>query len=718
MVPTGAEGPGSAVSRGDGICGARLHIVARRPHGDSGGPEGHLDRPVAIRPIRGDAALAEPGERVGRGVAVVVVDPDGDQGDRWASCVEELRRRRRSRAVVGDLQHIDTRQAAADKNRVEVLLDIAHQQEPPRAGVAEQDDRRVVDGLAVRRRAGRHGATIRPEDAESDLVEAEQIAGRQYRSRRTAGREERGPRLVAGSVAGHPRLVDVAHPVAPQHRDQARVVILVRVGQHEHVDAVIPRRQPLVESDQQAVRIRPAIDDQPATASAFDEDRVALPNVERDDPGNPVRAMRQDEAEADRRPSERERGDAGACRLFPVGFRLRPGSNPGRSRTPSERPKPGKPSLARAGAGDDQRQRDQCSCEIPRSSELEAGEGEAGPEPDRRHHRRVDHPGRQADDRGENGRQPGRNQHPDDQRRGSGSHRRRDERNENEVHEGRDQREPPEVEQDDRGRRRLGRQGNPEDLGDPAPRAARAWPGEPRGQRRTPGQDARGRQDRESEAGVLDPGRVEEKESRDRPTEGGSGRAWPAHLTRQQRDAGHDAGPNDGRRRSHEGDVDHDPDGGQGSSPATAQPARERAEGRCDDRDVPAGDRDDVTRAGRREVGREPAIDPVAQADQDAGGQPCLRFGHRQGETFRGGAAERLERARERAVRGQEREPVRTQRADGADPREVRPVVVIGRQPDPTVKLDAVAGDDRRIPRQRRGDQDGLLDLEGDHGRA
>ena len=52
------------------------------------------------------------------------------------------------------------------------------------------------------------------------------------------------------------------------------------MGQDEDVDPSIPGRKAFVERDEEAARIRPAIDDHPAAARALDEDGVALADVE------------------------------------------------------------------------------------------------------------------------------------------------------------------------------------------------------------------------------------------------------------------------------------------------------------------------------------------------------------------------------------------------------------------------------------------------------
>ncbi len=58
-------------------------------------------------------------------------------------------------------------------------------------------------------------------------------------------------------------------------------MVLVRVREHDEVDPAVPRRDPGVEGDEEPIRVRAAVHEQPATPRRLDEDRVALPDVER-----------------------------------------------------------------------------------------------------------------------------------------------------------------------------------------------------------------------------------------------------------------------------------------------------------------------------------------------------------------------------------------------------------------------------------------------------
>jgi hypothetical protein len=196
---------------------------------------------------------------------------------------------------MGHLQQIDPWKAARHEDRVDRLLDVAREKEAAAAGVAQDDDRDVVDPGSRVARLSRHCSPIGPQDPHPDLVEREAIAGREPFARSTHSSEGHGPGLVPGTRSEHARLEDPTDPVACQEHGQARDVVLVGMAEDQEVDPPIPRRQPLVERNQQAIRIRPAVDQHPPPVPALHEDRVALPDVERGDPGQAVRSIRDHE---------------------------------------------------------------------------------------------------------------------------------------------------------------------------------------------------------------------------------------------------------------------------------------------------------------------------------------------------------------------------------------------------------------------------------------
>ena len=79
------------------------------------------------------------------------------------------------------------------------------------------------------------------------------------------------------------------------------------MAEHEDVDPAVPWRQALVEREEEPARIRAAVDHEPASAAAFDEDPVALPDVKDDDPSKPIGSMDEHDPEADCRQGQRSR---------------------------------------------------------------------------------------------------------------------------------------------------------------------------------------------------------------------------------------------------------------------------------------------------------------------------------------------------------------------------------------------------------------------------
>jgi hypothetical protein len=166
-----------------------------------------------------------------------------------------------------DLEHVDGWQAGRDEGRIHLLLDVAGQQESAIADRPEQDDRDVVDGRPAVGRLGRHGPADRPAHVQAHVVDGQPVAGRDRAAGRCVGPGQGGcPRRVAGSRTAHPRFQDAADVIAREEHGQAGHVVLVRVGQDDHVESSVPRRQPTVELDEQTVGIGATVDEQPTAA--------------------------------------------------------------------------------------------------------------------------------------------------------------------------------------------------------------------------------------------------------------------------------------------------------------------------------------------------------------------------------------------------------------------------------------------------------------------
>jgi hypothetical protein len=709
----------------EGCCGCRpwrwtgTRAACRDPEGLSG--EGDLDRAVRVGSVGFPRDRSEPLDRRRRGMAVGIAGAGRNDGDLGACRLEERLRRGRLRAVMRDLQHVDARDAAGQQLGIDAFLHISHEQESLRPDLAEEHDRDVVDRCPAIGWVLRHAAGIGPQHLKVDGVENQPISGREPPVRCPERGEVLGPGFVAGTWADHARLIDAPDPVPLQQEREAGDVILVRVAEDKDVDATVPGRQSLVQRDQEARRIRTAIDQQPAATTAFHEDPVALPDVQDDHACEAVGTMHEDERQSDRGRRQTKRREAGRAgvrlwrRLRALGLRRgnrraiarRSASRgsfrrlcAGRHRSLSQVPDRDERAVAPARRGHDQEERHSRRHRVPRRHQVEARQRQSCAEPDDGDNGGVDAPRGQADERRDTRRQPDADEHPDDHREGASCHRRGDHGDDQQVHRRRDQRQPPEHRQNHRHRGRLGGKRNPQDVGDPSPRPGRRRAREPRRQARPPRNDPARREDGQAESGVVRPRRVEQQERGDRPAESGGGGSRPSDLPRKQGDARHDRGTHDRWRWADEGHVDHDRERGQDRAPAAPKPARQRPQRGRDDGDVPARDGDDVAGAGDREGVRKVAVDAIPQPDQDARRQAGLRLGHRSIETGGGCAPEGLKRSIDGARPGQDVERVRAQGPDRANLGQVAAVLVGRGWTDAARDLHQVAWNHSRVPRK------------------
>ena len=253
-----------------------------------------LDGAIEIRSVDQRPAAREPIDHPWRRVAVIVVRTDRDDGHRRVEGLEEGRRGGGVAPVVADLEQIDRSDPPAGEDCLDPGLDVAGEQESPPGGLAQQDDRGVVDRRAVLEGAGRHRPRIRPQRHQGDIVERDAVPGGQAPVRHAVVGDPLDERLVAGAVAGEPAHQDPPDPVAIEHDREARDVVLVRVGQDQQVEPPVPGREPAVERAQQTLGVRPAVDEGTGPMSAFDEDRVALADIEHGDRRDAPRLRRAD----------------------------------------------------------------------------------------------------------------------------------------------------------------------------------------------------------------------------------------------------------------------------------------------------------------------------------------------------------------------------------------------------------------------------------------
>jgi len=89
---------------------------------------------------------------------------------------------------MGDLEHVDSGQATLGESRIDVVLDVAGQQEAARIDDPEEHDRHSVDAASLVGRLDGDRAPIRPQHGEPDRVEGQPIARRQSAARHAVTR--------------------------------------------------------------------------------------------------------------------------------------------------------------------------------------------------------------------------------------------------------------------------------------------------------------------------------------------------------------------------------------------------------------------------------------------------------------------------------------------------------------------------------------------------
>ncbi len=137
----------------------------RRPAGGrpaSFGPNAHLvglecgdHGPVEIGPKDSRAGCGQSVHRRPRRMTVRVAGPCRGHRDTRADRLDERLGRRGPTPVVRHLEQVDVWKVVCQQTRIDLLLDVPHEQEPSRPDLTEQHDRHIVDaGAAVRRHRG------------------------------------------------------------------------------------------------------------------------------------------------------------------------------------------------------------------------------------------------------------------------------------------------------------------------------------------------------------------------------------------------------------------------------------------------------------------------------------------------------------------------------------------------------------------------------------
>jgi len=138
--------------------------------------ERDLHRAVGVRPVRRTRDRTEPVDRRRRRMPVGVALARRHDSDSRPHGVEEGGRTRRPRAVVGHFEQVDLWQSPTHELGVDLLLDVARQEDAVTLELAEQDDGHVVDRSPAVCRSLRDAVRVRPEHPEPDPIELEAIA--------------------------------------------------------------------------------------------------------------------------------------------------------------------------------------------------------------------------------------------------------------------------------------------------------------------------------------------------------------------------------------------------------------------------------------------------------------------------------------------------------------------------------------------------------------
>lgn len=147
---------------------------------------------------------------------------------------------------MGDLEQIGTtarRDARREQLRIDVVLHVAHEQEAARAVAQVQDHGGVVDDTTVVRGTLGDGPTPGPPGDRDRVIDADLVARRQAAAEAAIGAQPFPERDITGSGAQHPILRHAPDVIALQQQGEAGHVVLVRMGEHDQVQAAVPWRQ-------------------------------------------------------------------------------------------------------------------------------------------------------------------------------------------------------------------------------------------------------------------------------------------------------------------------------------------------------------------------------------------------------------------------------------------------------------------------------------------
>jgi hypothetical protein len=285
-----------------------------------------LDVAIEVGPEDRHALMGrQSGERLRRRVTVLVAGTGRDDSHRRPGRVEQSERRRRPRAVMADLEEIDHGDRPTCQQRcLDGGLGIPCQQGREAAVREEQHDRSVVDVTLGKRRGGFGGARIEHRQRRG-AIERDSLPGAGDDDGR-GGLVRIGQEALEGWVlVRDPGLKDRPDAEAVEHVDEARDVVLVRVREHQQIDMAHEERQVCADAAEGQFGVWTAVDQHRCAARRFDQDRVALADVERGDMQSTVglRAERDRQQDRDEPRGDRQRSkEAAQHRIATAALRL------------------------------------------------------------------------------------------------------------------------------------------------------------------------------------------------------------------------------------------------------------------------------------------------------------------------------------------------------------------------------------------------------------
>ena len=228
-----------------------------------------LHRAVAVGAVCGYSA--ERRERLGCGMTIPVLCADGDDRRARPNSVDEWHGVRACGAVMrGNVHARGERPWAQKKVGLGLFGRVPHEQHREGATLEAQHERRDVNTRIA----------IRCEDREGRVADSDPHTRGDGAPRYVCPRDTVAPRRGDGAGVQADGFDRDTNLVSLEHADEAVGVIGMRVRQRDDVDPAIPRGKARPQLGKESRRVGAAVDEK-GSAVEFDEERVALPDIER-----------------------------------------------------------------------------------------------------------------------------------------------------------------------------------------------------------------------------------------------------------------------------------------------------------------------------------------------------------------------------------------------------------------------------------------------------